>query len=114
MHITKFTVQNYKSIRATPEIQLTPGFNVIVGQNNVGKTALVEALSLRAGSQPHRSRETAPTRDTPLTNLSKAQIKLVLSGIELLPFLRRLGNFYFPTPRGDASIAARDLMEMLR
>jgi len=114
MYISSFSIENYKSFRETPEIALTPGFNVIVGQNNVGKTALIEALSMRAGSQPHRSRETAPTRDTPLTNLSKALIKLALSGIELLPFLRRLGNFYFPTPQSDARVAARDLMEMLR
>src|SRR3989442_3329593 len=97
MHIAKFTVENYKSFRATPEIRLTPGFNVIVGQNNVGKTALVEALSLRAGSQPHRSLRTMPTRNAPLSGSSRVTIEIHLSRDELLDLLRRVGTLYVPT-----------------
>ncbi len=62
MHIAAFRVNNYKSFLDSGEIGLEPGINVIVGQNNVGKTALTEALSLNLGAQPHRSRKTIPTR----------------------------------------------------
>jgi AAA15 family ATPase/GTPase len=43
--LQSFRVQNYKSYLDSGELKLSPGFNVIVGQNNVGKTALVDALS---------------------------------------------------------------------
>src|SRR2546427_80281 len=59
MHISSFRVENYKSFRATEEIRTAPGFNVIVGQNNAGKTALMEALSLSGGNKPHRSLKSA-------------------------------------------------------
>ena len=58
MYIDRITIKNYKSYLFPEEIQLTPGFNVIVGANNVGKTAFVEALSLQFELNPHRSIET--------------------------------------------------------
>jgi energy-coupling factor transporter ATP-binding protein EcfA2 len=51
-------VDNYKSFASSGEVHFEPGFNVIVGQNNVGKTALTEALSLTLSAQPHRSQKT--------------------------------------------------------
>ena len=60
MYITKFQIIDYKSFLRSQELHLTPGFNVIVGQNNVGKTALDEALSLRFDNKPHRSVRTLP------------------------------------------------------
>ena len=62
MYIAKLQIQDYKSYLASEEIGLTPGFNVIVGQNNAGKTALVEALSLRFDSKLHMSMTTSPER----------------------------------------------------
>jgi len=48
MRIVKFNVRNYKSFADTgSEAVLTNGINVVVGQNNVGKTALLEAVSVR-------------------------------------------------------------------
>jgi predicted ATPase len=55
MLINAFSVFNYKSYRATAEIELSPGFNVFIGKNNSGKTALLEALSLSTlVNKPHR------------------------------------------------------------
>jgi AAA15 family ATPase/GTPase len=60
MYIARFQVENYKSFLSSQELHLTPGFNVIVGQNNVGKTALVEALSLHFDNKYHVSMKTSP------------------------------------------------------
>ena len=60
MRIATFRVDNYKSFATSGEVRFEPGFNVIVGQNNVGKTALTEALSLTLSAQPHRSQRTIP------------------------------------------------------
>ncbi len=68
MRIKTFEIDHYKSFLASGEIYLTDGFNVIVGQNNVGKTALAEAISLRFGNHPHRSRKTMPESFTELSS----------------------------------------------
>ena len=70
MYITDFGISNYKSFRIGPHTPLSPGFNVIVGRNNVGKTAMIEALSLRFENAPHRSIVTAPHVTTPLLDPS--------------------------------------------
>lgn len=55
MYLSKIRVKDYKSFRDSGEIEFKPGINIIVGQNNSGKTALLEALSLRFESKPHKS-----------------------------------------------------------
>src|SRR5919198_805228 len=88
MYIASFRIVNYKSFRDSPEIALTPGFNVIVGQNNVGKSALVEALSLRAGHKPHRSLTTAPTSRSVVNSTSTTHVAIRLDQSELRELLR--------------------------
>jgi hypothetical protein len=43
------------------EVHLAPGFNIVVGKNNVGKMALAEAMSLQFGDNAHCSLLTVPT-----------------------------------------------------
>lgn len=100
MYIANCKIENYKSFRSTPEIPLTPGFNVIVGQNNVGKTALVEALSLTFAQHQHRSLQTVPVRNTPVTGASTVTASLRLSRDEVLHYLTRLGTFHVPLDAG--------------
>src|SRR5216683_1763682 len=61
MYIAKIQIKNYKSFLSSQEFHLTPGFNVVVGQNNAGKTALVEALSLHFNDKYHISMKTMPS-----------------------------------------------------
>ena len=88
MYIASFRIENYKSFRTTDTVSLTSGFNVIVGQNNVGKTALVEALSLAAPNTPHRSLAALPTTLTPLRGDSLTEVIFRLDDIELRDLLR--------------------------
>ncbi|MHC5727501.1 MAG: AAA family ATPase, partial [Nostoc sp.] len=62
MFISNFQVFNYKSYLDSGLIQFTPGINIIVGQNNSGKTSLLEALTLNFDNKPHLSLKTLPTR----------------------------------------------------
>src|ERR1700674_3960075 len=64
MRITKLKIRNYKSFYESPDLEFTSGFNIIAGQNNTGKTALLEALGLNFGPNPHRTLKTVPTRNT--------------------------------------------------
>src|SRR5687768_13163569 len=100
-----FKISNYKSFYRTGDIKLTAGFNVIVGQNNAGKTALVEALSLRSGNVPHRSPMTLPTRSTPLTDVTKVEATFDITSGELGGLLRDFGStIYVPSNENPAQV----------
>lgn len=77
MYIAKSRTQNYKSYLASKEIEFTPGFNVIVGQNDAGKTALVEALSLHFSDKPHLSMKTSPEQGVLLHDPAQSTIEIV-------------------------------------
>ena len=48
MRISKFKLNNYVSFydQNAQDIELGPGINFIVGKNNSGKTALIDALRI--------------------------------------------------------------------
>ncbi len=62
MRISKVKLNNYVCFYDTPEFELGPGINFVVGKNNAGKTALLDALSLRGTGEPHLSERTVPAR----------------------------------------------------
>lgn len=53
MYIHSIEVSNYKSFVKSGKIEFDPGVNLIVGENNAGKTALLEALSRTWSARPH-------------------------------------------------------------
>ncbi len=48
MHLKHVTVHNFRCLREVT-VSLTPGLNVLVGENNIGKTALVDAIRAALG-----------------------------------------------------------------
>lgn len=59
MKVLSANIKNFKSFKDTGKISFSKHFNVIFGQNNSGKSAFIEALSLRAPNVVHRSALTA-------------------------------------------------------
>lgn len=99
MYISKFQVENYKSFFSSQEIDLTPGFNVIIGQNNVGKTALLKALSLCFQHKPHRSKKTIPRPGMPSSPDSQVNVAFQLAEYEAEQLLvNSRANFFVPLP----------------
>ena len=49
MYLSKISVHNFRNLESL-EANLSPGLNVIVGENNVGKTNLLDALRVALGS----------------------------------------------------------------
>ncbi|VXD24863.1 RecF/RecN/SMC N terminal domain protein [Planktothrix serta PCC 8927] len=94
MYISKFQIFNYKSFKDSTWLEFKPGINVIIGQNNVGKTAFLEALELRFSDHPHKNiRKLQPQKKrqfSPFTNLSTVNSTFtfdksdIYSGIETL------------------------------
>jgi predicted ATPase len=92
MFISKVALRNYKSIYSTPELIFRPGFNFITGQNNSGKTALLEMLSLSFDYRPHRSLVTLPNEGMELTAPSEIDLDFVLTDEEVKVLLQLRGT----------------------
>src|SRR5689334_6607893 len=84
MHISRFQILNYKSFLETTEIEFRPGFNVVTGKNNAGKTSLLEALTLQFDGNPHRTVETVPYPGAPVPNASVVIFVLSIDRKELV------------------------------
>jgi len=87
MYLSAFRLTNYKSFADSGVLHFQPGFNVIVGQNNAGKTALVEGLSQHFTSHPHRSEATLPRITTELDPKSVSFALVELAEHELEEYL---------------------------
>lgn len=104
MKIIGIKVENYKSFRETQWLEFGAGFNAIVGKNNVGKTALLEAISTQMLRKPHLSPATMPNPHSIPKPTSIVHTIFQFSGIELIDSLKRnksnIGKtLHFPFPQ---------------
>jgi predicted ATPase len=100
MYIKELTVQNYKGFNGVQRVTWQPGFNILVGKNNSGKSALLEVVELAFSHNPHLSIVTRPDRDIPLTKPSIIDISFCVSRQEIPIYLKRLnlGQIQIPCP----------------
>jgi hypothetical protein len=91
MRIKSIRVRNYRSFADSRSLSFGPGFNVVVGANNVGKSSLLLCLSTKFEGDPHRSIETLPSRDEPISPTSRVDFELEATGSELRKSLLRSG-----------------------
>lgn len=99
MKIKEIRIRNYKSWNDSNLITLADGLNVIVGQNNAGKTAFLEALSLNRGGVPHKTLKSKPEFDSYIDNNAFIDITFQFGPNEL--FRAALGlhhDFFIPLP----------------
>jgi len=85
MYLSKIRIKDYKSFRDSGEIEFKSGINLIVGQNNAGKTTLLEALEIKIKDIPHRSLKTQKDKASTSkgTNNSRIYISLKLLGNDI-------------------------------
>jgi len=100
MFISQFQISNYKSFHKTEPIMLSRGINVVTGQNNAGKTALLQ--SLLAPDRPHRSIKALPAASSLAQPASGIALTVTLSHNELLRCLAGNGRFFLPVPKVNA------------
>jgi len=50
MYLSQFKILNFRKIKHI-SIEFNPGLNIIVGENNIGKTAIVDALRVLLSGQ---------------------------------------------------------------
>ncbi len=99
MYLSEFQLYSYKSYQDSGPIKLKPGFNILTGQNNAGKTALLEGLSLQFADKRHRSLTTAPTSTRSNSKTSQARFCITVEQAELINALKeRPGRLVVPIP----------------
>jgi predicted ATPase len=116
MLIDEFRIINYKSYRETSPIRLSAGFNVFIGKNNGGKTALLEALSPSTLANKAHKHSTIP-RGQPLPEHSQVELTVTLEPGDLRQAFLNSDSFWFPMqPQhvGDPSLELRVFLKHSR
>jgi len=114
MWIKAIRVMSYKSFVDSGDIEFQSGFNVIVGQNNAGKSALAQAISLKFSNAPHKSLETSPRRSLYLSKESNVDTQFEMTFDELIDWLPRDNKqFYFPLPDDDPTSKGHWLIQII-
>jgi predicted ATP-dependent endonuclease of OLD family len=103
MLLTRVRVLNFKSFMDSGEIILGAGFNILVGQNNAGKTALLEALRLNVEDRPHRSLASLPTATAPIDTKSLVRFSFALRPEEFDEHMCRIREFRMFRPSRSES-----------
>jgi energy-coupling factor transporter ATP-binding protein EcfA2 len=104
MELISFQLKNYKSFYDSGELRFGCGFNAIVGPNNVGKSALLQALAQRFTNVPHRSVRSKPTANSAVVPYSLARYSIKCNGAVLREaLLEEGGKFSIHTP-GTANV----------
>src|SRR5690349_16419259 len=113
MWISEFSLTNYKSFRETGSLTLKPGFNIVVGPNNAGKTALLEGITMRYSAIPHRSTRIHRTATSPDNPTSRADATIVTTGTEVRDTILAAGKqeFLLPVPSGAPHSAGNELID---
>jgi len=100
MRLKSVRIQNYKGYEDTGPVQFGEGFNLLVGQNNSGKSAFLEGLLFQHfSSKSHRDLSRAPNGGP---QISTCGIEIKISGPELRSFLLMRGpstTFQFMLPQ---------------
>lgn len=111
MYISEFQLTNYKSYYSTETLKLFSGINVVVGPNHVGKTALLEGLSLSFPSKPFRSSKIR--RHAGSAKPSSAVVSFTVGYDELMQILEGMRSpFAVPLPSKEKIINLEMLPEI--
>ncbi|MDB4890352.1 MAG: hypothetical protein JWL61_2207 [Gemmatimonadetes bacterium] len=115
MWIQSLRVEDYKRFRDTGTITFSPGMNIIVGQNDAGKTALMEALGSTARiNNPHKSVATLPSQASVPRGQTRITRSVRMEGDEIREVLAGLVRVQIGTVQGNEQWAIDQLNEAKR
>jgi energy-coupling factor transporter ATP-binding protein EcfA2 len=94
MRVSQIDISNYKSFYEKQSLRFWPGFNLLVGPNNSGKSTVLDVLQRIERNDPHRSERSIPmfgmAPADPASELgvefqtSLAELRLLVGGREIL------------------------------
>lgn len=95
MKVLTARITNYKSYLDSGEIEFDSGMNVVVGKNDAGKSAFIEALSLAFTAKPHRSQTTAPAISSQVRPSSEVEMLFQLTPADAKVYLAQYAGLSF-------------------
>ncbi|MGJ0237573.1 AAA family ATPase [Novosphingobium fluoreni] len=107
MRLNSFRVLGFQSFSDSGDIELGEGINLIVGQNNVGKSSLLRALQSSLADDRHRTPERWETYRLPHPEV---KLDIAFSGGELRNMLLQMGGAFIPSPQ---NVNAQEFAEEL-
>ncbi|WP_180131274.1 ATP-dependent endonuclease [Rhodoferax sp. BLA1] len=114
MYIQSVEITNYKSIHERQTLNWEPGFNLLVGANNAGKTTVLDVIDLEFGlSEPHRSERTIPEFGGKNNLLSEFEVTLATNFNELWQ-LTGASQLYLPVTQMALQFAGNGAAESIR
>lgn len=95
MYLSKIQIVDYKCFLDSGEAELDANFNVVVGKNNAGKSALLEYLNLaaRPATNPHRS----PEGSEAINRDSRLNFSIKFDAQDLIRLIRFYGVTIVPS-----------------
>jgi energy-coupling factor transporter ATP-binding protein EcfA2 len=106
MLITHARVENYRGFLDSSDLHFDAGFNLVVGRNGSGKSALLFALSQRLEGHPHRSTTSIPEPGAVPNPITQVVVRHSLTGKELrsIALSGELGQLVVPIPNEMAGL----------
>lgn len=100
MWIRQVEIENFKSFFKPQVITFAPGFNLILGANNAGKSTVLQALDLaQTTDMPHRSVTNVTSYGMKAEGQSRTVVELSMS-VQELRQMRSQATWYLPVPEG--------------
>ncbi len=97
MFIKSASISNYKSFDTRQTLNFEPGFNLLLGTNNAGKTSVLDVLDLSFDlNEPHRSLNTLPVLGDQPRRSSRFEVTLSTKFSELWR-IAGASQLYLPT-----------------
>src|SRR5665647_3210679 len=110
MRLIKVRIQSFQAFSDSGEVEFSEGINLVIGQNNAGKSALLRALLPVLPDDRHRTPEKCGT-----FRLRRPEIALTIdvSGSEVRDWTLRSGTHqFFPAQRDqDVTVFMRRFFE---
>lgn len=113
MYVKSLKINNYKSFWESEEIPFEKGFNLIVGQNDAGKSALLECLLPGIENKPHRSLLTAPEIRTPHAPDSVTTKRFHLTPEDIKAYLSAQTDVGLPSSDHDGNAAVARIRQLI-
>lgn len=114
MLVTEVEICNVKTFWENTSISFQPGFNVLVGSNNAGKTTLLRTICLIPSISPHLSEASIPVRGELPHNPYLLRVKIALTIGELRRWYGSSLSFPLinsPAPESETDSAFRAYIE---
>lgn len=84
MYIEAVEIENYKCFLDRQTLNFEPGFNLLVGANNAGKTTVLDVMDMQPNlAEPHRSQRTIPSYGGATVGHSSYQVAVAMTFQEL-------------------------------